>query len=99
MQLMLQKKTTGKHQPTVQLSPMEQISLRSTRKLLRDSGLKMPSITNKYWAALKTLDFYHIAAARWGQQIFYTQLKKLGYVWKDGQWQRTQPVKKERSTM
>jgi hypothetical protein len=65
---------------------MEQISVCSTRKLLRDSGLKMPRITNKYWSALKTLsqydstsfDFYHIAAARKGPQIFMTNSKSLG---------------------
>jgi hypothetical protein len=104
---MRKKKPKGNQKPTVQLSPMEQISLRSTRELLRDSGLKMPRITNKYWSALKTLsqfdatslEFYHIAAARKGPQIFYEQLKKLGYVWKKGKWQRTQPVEKERPTM
>jgi hypothetical protein len=94
MQVMRKKKAKSKQNSVVQLSPMEQMSVRSTREMLRESGLKMPSITNKYWAALKTLsqfdatyfDFYHITAARWGQQIFYTQLKKLGYVWKHGKW-------------
>jgi hypothetical protein len=45
-------------------------------------------------AAATSFEFYHIAAARKRQQIFYDQLKKLGYVWKHGQWQRGQPVKK-----
>jgi hypothetical protein len=55
MQKMLKKKPKVRRKPTVQLSPMEHMSVRSTREMLRESGLKMTRITKKYWSALKTL--------------------------------------------
>jgi hypothetical protein len=52
----------------------------------------MSRITPKYWGAIKLLSsqgatsivFYHITAARKGQQLFYTELENAGYVWKQG---------------
>jgi len=68
---------------------MERITLKDNREILRDMGLKMPAITPKYWSAIQKLSardatstlFYHIAAARNGQQVFYNELKSLGYAW------------------
>jgi hypothetical protein len=83
---MRKKKTKGKQKPTVKLSQMEQLSLRSTRKLLHDSGLKMPRITNKYWSALKTLsqydatsfEFYTLQQRERGNRFSMTNSKSLG---------------------
>jgi hypothetical protein len=91
-----------KQKKAIKLSPMEQMNLEDNRAALRNMGLQMPRITPKYWGAIKLLSsqgstsvvFYHIIAARKGQQVFYTELEKAGYVWKDGKWKQVKPVKK-----
>ena len=90
------KKLKSAAAPQMRLTQMEKISLRNNREVLRDMGLKMPRITPKYWLAIKLISakdstsivFYHIHAARKGQQVFYTELKKSGYAWQKGKWVR-----------
>ena len=91
------RKTVKKSQrPKVRLTRMQKITLKDNREILRDMGLKMPAITPKYWSAIQKLSarsgtsiaFYHLAAARNGQQVFYNELKNLGYMWKNNKWIR-----------
>src|SRR6266851_2640879 len=91
------RKTVKQSQlPKVRLTRMQRITLKDNRELLREMGLKMPAITPKYWSAIQKLSarsatsivFYHLAAARKGQQVFYNELKSLGYAWKNNKWIR-----------
>src|SRR5438105_6674068 len=96
------KKQKQNDAPNVKLTRMQRMKLKYDREILRDMGLRMPRITPKYWSAIQIVSsksftsttFYHIAAARKGQQVFYNELKNLGYEWQNGKWVRT---KKEKS--
>lgn len=76
------------------LSKLQKRQLAFDRDTLKSLGLRMPRLTPKYVSAVYMLAkveqvspyFFHLAAARGGQEILYSSLIGLGYLWDGKNW-------------